>query len=158
MAIDSIGMLVFGPEAFNGGDILPLEIRLCLTAFVQRSWTRIREQVKSDIKRLDQIEKAALDAFSSKLFIYKLNVQLTSRVTELETGRPTKAKINRAIRAVGRWKNIVEIYGSQQNMSKVDDMLSEINRVMEALGAKVPPTKPGPGRSTCSVLLVFSSI
>jgi hypothetical protein len=147
MAIDTIGMLVFGPEAFNGGDMLPLEIRLCLTAFVQRSWSRIREQVKSDMKRTDQIEKAALSACSGTSFICGSKFWLTSVVTDLGTGRLTKAKIDRAIRTVGRLKNMVEIYGSPQNVSKAEDMMSDITRVMEVLGAKVPKTQACPGKS-----------
>lgn len=63
MALDTIGMLIFGPEAFGDAEILAGPIRTCLTPFVQRSWARIREQVKQDVTKLDEIEKAALKAF-----------------------------------------------------------------------------------------------
>jgi TATA-binding protein-associated factor len=66
IALDTIGLLVFGSEAFNDSEILPLERRICLTYFVQRSWARLREKVAADRKRLDETETAALKAFDSK--------------------------------------------------------------------------------------------
>jgi hypothetical protein len=47
MAIDTIGMLVFGPEAFNGGDILPLNIRLCLPVVTNKP--KIQTQCPNDV-------------------------------------------------------------------------------------------------------------
>jgi hypothetical protein len=69
MALDAIGMSIFGIEAFNGADVLGYNIRKCLTIFVQRSWSRIREQVQRDKGRLDEIEKSVMESFEGK-FIY----------------------------------------------------------------------------------------
>ncbi|KAF8871323.1 P-loop containing nucleoside triphosphate hydrolase protein [Infundibulicybe gibba] len=126
MAIDTIGLALFGEEAFAGAPLLPLQHRKPLAAIVQRSWSRIREQVRKDKGRLQEIEQAALAAFKG-----------------LEEGEPTKTKISSIISAVARWKNISEIYGTKENQTKAIDMISELNRVMGEIGADVPPCQPG---------------
>ena len=63
IALDSIALVVFGREAFNDSDFLSFQLRKCLTIFVQRSWSRIRQQMVADKKKLPVIEFAALNAF-----------------------------------------------------------------------------------------------
>lgn len=69
IALDTIGMSIFGPEAFGDSELLPPEIRPILTSMAQRSWARIREQVKSDRKKLVDFESAALKAFDGRLLV-----------------------------------------------------------------------------------------
>ena len=62
-AIDTIAMSIFGPEAFGDADILPSPLRLPVKLIIQRSWGRIRDQLRSDMNRLDEMEKSVMKAF-----------------------------------------------------------------------------------------------
>jgi hypothetical protein len=68
IALDTIGLSLFGPEPFGDSDLLPPDIRPILTAMVQRSWSRIRDQVVTDRKKIVDTEAAALKAFDGMLF------------------------------------------------------------------------------------------
>lgn len=68
-AIDEIGLALFGVEAFDGKNLLPIDLRKCVTIFAQRSWNRIRCQVRTDKGRLAKFETAALQAFESMISI-----------------------------------------------------------------------------------------
>lgn len=62
--IDSLGMRLFGEEAFpDGVEILRTDMRKCLQIFVQRSWSTIRVQVSGMKNRRDEIEATAIAAF-----------------------------------------------------------------------------------------------
>ena len=67
LALDKIGLALFGVEAFDGRDLLPMELQKCVTIFAQRSWTQIRAQVYNDTARLDKLEKATIEAFESTI-------------------------------------------------------------------------------------------
>jgi TATA-binding protein-associated factor len=149
MALDTIGMLVFGGEAFDDAEILSYAVRKCLSIFVQRSWSRVRRQVRKDRARLSDIEKSALNAFEGMLFAQWLATPLANISTDLGKGRVTKAKVIRTIRAVARWKDITDIYGTKDNLLKAADMLAEVNRVMEGLGVSIPKSKPSTGKRLC---------
>jgi hypothetical protein len=155
IALDAIGMAIFGPEAFGDSDLLPPEIRPILTYMAQRSWARIRDQVKSDTKKLVDFEAAALKSFDGTwhaIFeLSKFKLLLTIDLVDISNGKPTKAKIIRTIRAVAKWKNICDIYATKENALKAEDMLSELNLLMSEIGAKVPACKPGSGKSAFHV-------
>jgi TATA-binding protein-associated factor len=68
MALDTIGMLVFGADAFDNAEILSYPVRKCLSIFVQRSWARVRLQVRKDRARLSSIETSAMTAFEGTLY------------------------------------------------------------------------------------------
>jgi hypothetical protein len=70
VAIDTIAMSIFGPEAFGDTDVLPSPLRQPVKSIIQRSWSRIRDQLKSDMKRLDEIEKSAIKAFNGTYFFF----------------------------------------------------------------------------------------
>jgi hypothetical protein len=79
IALDTIALQLFGPEAFGDSDVLPINLRRCLTIFVQRSWSRIRVQVTKDKEKLPKIESEALSTFESMLH-YVYIMFSTSRV------------------------------------------------------------------------------
>ena len=63
LALDSIGLSLFGVESFGGQELLSIDLRKCITIFAQRSWTRIRMKVKADRGRLQLMESTATKAF-----------------------------------------------------------------------------------------------
>jgi hypothetical protein len=146
IAIDTIAMSLFGVEAFNDADILPYNLRKCLTIFVQRSWARIRAQVVKDRAKLPEIEASALRAFESSFHNQGLLFKLTTVLTDLNKESVTKADIFATIRAVSKWKDIAEVYGTKDNLLKADHMLAELNRLMEGLGVRVQKCKAGTGK------------
>ncbi|RDB19056.1 Transcription regulatory protein SNF2 [Hypsizygus marmoreus] len=136
MILDSLAMKLFGEEAFpDGSDVLTTELRKCLQIIAQRSWSTIRKQVGAMKSRRNEIEATALAAFK-----------------DLEGGKPTKAKVSRAIRAVAKWKECAELFHTDENIKKADDMLAELQVIMEGLGAKLKkPVKPVEPKGICKV-------
>ncbi|KAF9033680.1 hypothetical protein BDP27DRAFT_1374971 [Rhodocollybia butyracea] len=119
-ALESIALSLFGPEAYgddrNPQLLLPLALRRPLNAIVIRSWDRIRRHIIRDKGRIIEIEKAALKAFDA-----------------LSQGKPTKTKITATIRAVGKWKDIAELYSTRENLEKAEKMLNQVNNIMSAI-------------------------
>ncbi|GLB36948.1 putative aortic smooth muscle cell differentiation [Lyophyllum shimeji] len=93
----------------------------CLQMLVQRSWNNIRMQINRMRTQHTEIEAAALATFKA----------------DLEIGKPTKAKVDRAIRAVARWKECAELFNTPDNVKKAEDMLAELRAILEGLGAKL---------------------
>lgn len=56
---------------------------------------------------------------------------------DLENGKPTKAKVSRAIRAVAKWKECAELFHTSENIEKAEEMLARLQDILENLGAKV---------------------
>ncbi|KAF5343888.1 hypothetical protein D9756_011620 [Leucocoprinus leucothites] len=98
--VDSLAMKLFGEDVFpdESDVLLDDEIRRCLMIIIQRSWNTIRCQVSALRNRADEIEEAAASA-----------------IEDLENNRPTKALVNKAIRAVAKWKDCAELLSTDQN-------------------------------------------
>jgi hypothetical protein len=58
-------------------------------------------------------------------------------VLDLESGKPAKSSVSRAIRAVAKWKECAELFATVENISKSEEMLASLNAVLEELGAKI---------------------
>jgi hypothetical protein len=67
IAVDGIAQSLFGLESFGGKEILPMDLRRSVITIGQRSWARIRGQVRGDKKRLIELERAAMKAFEGKI-------------------------------------------------------------------------------------------
>ena len=63
MALDHIRMMLFGPEAFEGQDLLPMKVRNGLKMIVQQSWDGLSQQAHKGQEKLKVFEAAALSAF-----------------------------------------------------------------------------------------------
>lgn len=50
----------------------------------------------------------------------------------------TRLKVNKAIRAVAKWKECAELFSTSENIRKAEEMLARLQVVMEGLGAKIP--------------------
>ncbi|KAG7093167.1 hypothetical protein E1B28_006856 [Marasmius oreades] len=125
-ALDSIAWDLFGPDAFpDGTNVLPAKWNFLASAIGLRSWVRIRGKVKWDLNRISQMEEAATLAFNE----IKAEPQ------------PTKAAVVKTLRAVAKWKDLVEIYSVTENQEKADSMVSDLKDLLAALGAKVPKEK-----------------
>lgn len=71
IAMDSIALELLGDEAYGEGSLIRNSVRKHLTIIAQRSWDRIRRHIKKDLRRLEQLERDASEAFegvSSFLF------------------------------------------------------------------------------------------
>lgn len=143
MILDSLGMKLFGEEAFpDGVDRLSSDLRACLKILVQRSWNNIRVQISNLKNRAGALESAARDAFKGEGHLYVVPVHSSDRLVELEEGKPTKVKVNKTIRAVAKWKECAEIFSTADNIRTAEEMLTELQAIMEGLGAKIKSKKP----------------
>ncbi|KAF5344438.1 hypothetical protein D9756_011277, partial [Leucocoprinus leucothites] len=125
MILDTLGMKLFGEEAFpEDCEVLPAGLRKALQVFVQRSWNTIRGQVKALRDRRYEIEATAKAAF-----------------IDLETNKPTKANVARTIRAVAKWKETAELFSAPGDIKTANEMLGELQRIMEDIGANVKKVK-----------------
>jgi len=82
------------------------------------------------------LEATALAAFTGRQLFPSYFSFLTQTI-DLETGKPTKAKVSRAIRAVAKWKECAELFSTPDNIKKAEDMLAELEAILEGLGAKL---------------------
>ncbi|KAF9447919.1 hypothetical protein P691DRAFT_670489 [Macrolepiota fuliginosa MF-IS2] len=133
--VDTLGMKLFGEAAFPAGsETLRTDVRRCVLMVAQRSWNTIRLQVASLRSRPNEIEATAIAAFA-----------------DLELGKPTKAKVNHAIRAVAKWKECAELFHTDENIKKAGEMLIELQVIMEGLGAKISKKETARGSRVCKV-------
>jgi hypothetical protein len=149
-AVETVGALLFGPEAFQVGELLPSKVRKCVIILIQRSWARIRDQVNRDKKRMEVLEATAISAFQGKCLSFLQHLQLMNTLIAFDEGPVTKSTVIQTIRSVSKWKDLAQVYGTPENISKVDDMLAELNRVLEGLGAKVPKKPTSSARKRTS--------
>ncbi|KAF5331786.1 hypothetical protein D9758_018091 [Tetrapyrgos nigripes] len=114
----SIAEELFGEEAFEGGILLE---PLCVLAghLAQRSWDRLRRKHLADMKNFDELQKQAKSSFEA--------LTSTSKTREV-------AKV---IHAVSKWKELVKIYGTEENCKMAEDMMLELERILDAFGVKV---------------------
>uniref|UniRef100_A0A0W0GC69 Uncharacterized protein n=1 Tax=Moniliophthora roreri TaxID=221103 RepID=A0A0W0GC69_MONRR len=116
-ALYSIALELFGPEIFpDDNPTLPDHLHSPLTPFAQRAWNLLRTQTNKGLKNMNKTEEAANKAFN-----------------ELNLAKPTKAKVIATIRAVGKWKNVVDVYSSKENREKAKQMLEELDAIMATL-------------------------
>lgn len=54
---------------------------------------------------------------------------------------PTKPKVTAVIRAVAKWRTIVELLETPDNLAKIAKMEAELDRLMEGLGFEVNQEK-----------------
>ncbi|KXN81008.1 Nuclear protein STH1/NPS1 [Leucoagaricus sp. SymC.cos] len=118
--LDTLGWQLFGEEAFpDNCDVLRTDIRLCIKMIAQQSWTSIRGHVTNLKNRAAAIEAAARASFEA-----------------LNEGKLTKAKLNRAVCDVAKWKECAEILGIPADVQTAKEMLTEIQEMMEEVKAK----------------------
>lgn len=72
IAVDSIGMALFGEDAFGEKDLLNGDIRKCTQILAQCSWTRIRNRVSADKGKLTNLESLAVQAFEGAALLYQI--------------------------------------------------------------------------------------
>jgi len=56
---------------------------------------------------------------------------------DLEDGKLTKANVNRAIRAVAKWKECAELLRTPKDIQETHGMLAELESTLEGLGANL---------------------
>ncbi|KAJ3566667.1 hypothetical protein NP233_g6859 [Leucocoprinus birnbaumii] len=133
--LDTLGMKVFGEDAFPPNClVLSTPVRRSLQVFAQRSWNTIRGQVRGLRTRRNEIEATAKAAF-----------------VDLETDKPTKAKVTHTIRAVARWKDTAEIFGLPEDLKNAESMLEELKAIMEGLGTPVEKRSEMKPKGACRV-------
>lgn len=89
-----------------------------------------------------------MDTFEGTFITLQPLFTLTSILIEYGKGKatPSKMLIIKTIHAISQWKNMSEVYAIDKILAKADNMLLELNRVMEGLGATVPKCKSSTGK------------
>ncbi|KAF8054476.1 P-loop containing nucleoside triphosphate hydrolase protein [Lyophyllum atratum] len=134
--IDPVALKLFGEEAFpKNSTAVKSDLRAAIRILVQRCWNTMRVQISTMKSRPIEIEAAAKAAFQ-----------------DLENGKPTKAKLSRAIHAVAKWKECSILFNTPENVEKAAAMLADLQEIMEGLGAKLD--KRAQSKGTCKVSAV----
>lgn len=68
LIVDSVAMVLFGADILDSLGRVSGDARKTLQALIQRTWTNLRAQVGRSRSRLSNLEKAAIDAFESRLY------------------------------------------------------------------------------------------
>ncbi|KAF5347355.1 hypothetical protein D9756_010004 [Leucocoprinus leucothites] len=135
IVLDPLGLTLFGEEAFpEGSDILLTNIRNCLKVLVQKSWADIRSQLRT---------------FKAKAAHQEASVQAAFKA--LEDNPPTKALVNKAIRHVAKWREMADSLATPHNVQKADEMLSELQSIVQELGADIKSKRPIERKGYCKV-------
>ncbi|KAF8054482.1 P-loop containing nucleoside triphosphate hydrolase protein [Lyophyllum atratum] len=141
--IDPVALKLFGEEAFpKNSTAVKSDLRAAIRILVQRCWNTMRVQISTMKSRPIEIEAAAKAAFQGEYFILLI----------LENGKPTKAKLSRAIHAVAKWKECSILFNTPENVEKAAAMLADLQEIMEGLGAKLD--KRAQSKGTCKVSAV----
>ena len=143
-ALDSIGVDLFGPEVLSPiSDRLPSTIRDCVRMLSQQTWLHIRKQVERSRKKINVLERNALQLVSGKFLKTCATIILFYFVKGLGQSNLKKAEVRKAIHAVGKWRNVAEILCTQDNLSKIDSIMLDLNTTLESFGILRNPSKQG---------------
>ncbi|KAF4611118.1 hypothetical protein D9613_006452 [Agrocybe pediades] len=118
--IDPIARDLLGEEALDSNGRLLHALRDPLSVLLQRQWENLKKQATRSKNRLEKYEAAAEKAFET-----------------LNREKLTKGNVNSVIRAVSQWKNLAEIFGTDEVLNKIKDMETELELLLEGLGGKV---------------------
>ncbi|KAF8869441.1 P-loop containing nucleoside triphosphate hydrolase protein [Infundibulicybe gibba] len=121
IVIDNVALKLFGSDAMDqtGEHALPA-IRSSVQIFVQKVWDTLRRQYSRTRKDLDRRKSNAKEAFS-----------------DLDKPPITKAKIQKAMHLLNRWKLLAELFGVQDHLEEVARMMATITDLLDAMGQKV---------------------
>ncbi|TFK34928.1 hypothetical protein BDQ12DRAFT_726411 [Crucibulum laeve] len=120
-AIDSISERLFGEGAFGIGRMVPISLYPVLQPIILRTWRSLHITSTRGQKRLLKLEAAAMASFDS-----------------LNTPPVTTAKIADVVRAVARWRTLVEVYCTKDNLNKTAAMKADLDRIFHEMGTSVP--------------------
>lgn len=141
LCLDDIAAELFGDECLEESGFLPERYRSATQALAQRTWVSLIRHLEGALARLPALEKDAHDAFNGQLYspFPLLNIINTSigSFIDLNKANVTRTSISTIICAVARWRNVVELFNTSQNLSKVKDMEAELERLMAGLGADI---------------------
>ncbi|KAF9472810.1 hypothetical protein BDN70DRAFT_818120 [Pholiota conissans] len=122
--LNDIAIEIYGDECLNELDHLPEEYRPATQAIVQRTWTGLTRRLHRAYIRAAALEEEATKSFNA----------LTDQTLD-------EAAITAVIRAVAKWRNVVEVLKTKENLDKIERMEIELNSMMEELGADVGEEK-----------------
>ncbi|KAL0057974.1 hypothetical protein AAF712_015368 [Marasmius tenuissimus] len=121
---DDIGMRLLGPDAFrhNSRTLPSIYNDLAFpSAFIQRSWVRLKQKLERDKTRLVTLGEEATAAYEE--------------VSSLP--KPTKTALTKVIKTVAKWKDLLDIYDTDEHIDKVESMMASLNKLLEEVGVKV---------------------
>jgi len=72
LAIDPVGLALFGPEVLDAVGRIDMELREWTQAIIQRTWTNLHSQFNRSQKKIKKLEEQATQAFQSEIFLLSL--------------------------------------------------------------------------------------
>jgi hypothetical protein len=63
-----------------------------------------------------------------------LSLSVPDDVTDLKQGSLTTAKISGAMRLIRRWMDLVEIFSTQENKKRAEDIMNDLETLLDAIG------------------------
>ncbi|KJA17089.1 hypothetical protein HYPSUDRAFT_206460 [Hypholoma sublateritium FD-334 SS-4] len=138
--VDDIALQLLGSETLDENGRLLIRYRLPLQAIAQCTWYNLTRRLDRAQGRFDTLEGQVLAAFNG-----------------LNQSKLTRAQVASVIRAVARWRNVAELINTAETMDRVEHMESELERLMQELGAEVTTKKKKKKKSTSSPLFKLSN-
>jgi hypothetical protein len=138
-ALDTLGTTLFGEESLDDIGHLSHPLRASVSIIAQTSWNLLRVQHTRAWKKLAAAEKAAMTAIQGSYNIYSPPQVLLLIILFIEASgdNPTTAAFSSAIKAMAKWRNIAEVCGGSQELSKIDKKLEDLQALMASVGAVV---------------------
>ena len=142
LAIDPVALALFGEECYSDGvERLRVCLRSSTGALITRTWLVLYSGLKRSRKRIEALELAAIRAFegsSSYSLLFLLN--LSECLPDLDRDKLTMAKLRVVVNKVVKWKQVVEALRTMEGEEKIEEMESELGRLMVGLDERVKPT------------------
>ncbi|RXW13276.1 hypothetical protein EST38_g12578 [Candolleomyces aberdarensis] len=119
MALDKIGLELFGPEAMTASGLLRPPLRHLTSLLAARTWENTSRTSLSRASRYPIVRGNALALFDT-----------------LDTEKLTKQKLSAAIRSATQWEDLAREFNVLEDVEQVEKIQDELGAMMEALGAK----------------------
>jgi hypothetical protein len=154
LAIDPVALALFGEECYSDGmERVRVSLRNTTGALITRTWLVLYNGFKRSKKSIDTLESAAIQAFEGSSYSLLYLLSLTDGLLDLDRDKLTKAKIKTVVDKVVKWKQVVEALHTPDGDRRIEEMESELGRLMVGLDQKVKPTT----RKTSSTLSTSES-
>jgi len=141
LAIDPVALALFGEECYSDGvERVRASLRNSTGALITRTWLVLYNGLNRTKKRIDVLESAAIQAFEGLSYSLLNLLSLSECLLDLDRDGLTKAKLRVVVDKVVKWKQVVETLHTVEGEKKIEDMESELGRLMVGLDSKVKPT------------------
>lgn len=139
LAINKVGMAMFGPEAMDDGGHVQSIYRPAVMVFIMNVWETLKSKSTTARAKLPDLEKKVLAAIEGA-FLFLLTLHVGQTVTRqriaLNSGELTTQKLKIAMVATRKYQIATELVGTREEREKGQQLRGEMTLLFDIDGAK----------------------